>query len=86
MIMILSFLFYVFVFYLGYKLLFEFILPLVRTTRQVRRGFRDMNQRMRTATTLLQSDLEADHFEHRRRLSDLNFWAVGPPREGFVRI
>ncbi|MFL5739037.1 MAG: hypothetical protein ACJ75B_02380 [Flavisolibacter sp.] len=58
MIMILSFLFYVFVFYLGYKLLFEFILPLVRTTRQVRRGFRDMNQRMRQHTEGFQNRSE----------------------------
>ena len=59
MIMILSFLFYVFVFYLGYKLLFEFILPLVRTTRQVRRGFRDMNQRMQQHTESFQNRNEA---------------------------
>ncbi|HWJ26633.1 MAG TPA: DUF4834 family protein [Flavisolibacter sp.] len=44
--MILSFLFYVFVFYVGYKLLFDFIIPIFRTTRQVRRGFKQMHQQM----------------------------------------
>ena len=44
--MILSFLFYVLVFYVGYKLLFDFIIPIFRTTRQVRRGFKQMHQQM----------------------------------------
>src|SRR5581483_5804156 len=57
----------------------------MRTFRALK-SIGDMNARMRTATRLLQTDLEADHFEHRRRLSDANFWTIGPPREGFVRI
>ncbi len=43
----------------------------------------DMEERLRTATTLLRRDLAADHFEGRRRLSDPGF---GTPREGFFRI
>lgn len=44
--MILSFLFYAFIFYVGYKLVFDFIIPIFRTTRQVRRGFKQMHQQM----------------------------------------
>src|SRR5262249_52394036 len=50
------------------------------------KGIGDMNQRLRTASALLRSDLEADHFGGRRRLSDTHFWTMGPPREGFFRI
>ncbi len=45
--MILRLIFYIFLFYLGYKLLFEFIIPLFKTTRQVKRGFRNMQEQMR---------------------------------------
>lgn len=44
--MILRFLFYAFLFYLAYRLLFDLVLPIYRTTRQVRRGFREMQDRM----------------------------------------
>src|SRR5262245_41908564 len=46
----------------------------------------DMNARMRTAAIVLQRDLQADHFEGRRRVSDPNFWLLGPPSQGFFRI
>jgi prepilin-type N-terminal cleavage/methylation domain-containing protein len=46
----------------------------------------DMEERLRTAATILRQDLAADHFEGRKRLSDSNFWNYGPPREGFFRI
>lgn len=42
----LAFLFYVFLAYLLYKLVFSFILPLYRTTRRIRKGFREMHERM----------------------------------------
>lgn len=45
----------------------------------------DMEERLRTASVELRRDLNADHFEGRRRLSDPNFWYV-PVREGFFRI
>jgi hypothetical protein len=38
----LLFLFYFFLAYMAYQLIFNFILPIYRTTKQVRRGFRDM--------------------------------------------
>lgn len=31
---------------MAYRLIFDFVLPIYRTTRQVRRGFRDMQERM----------------------------------------
>src|SRR3954469_22645831 len=46
----------------------------------------DLNDKLRTAATALRRDLNADHFEGRRRLSDPGFWSQGPPREGFFRI
>jgi hypothetical protein len=42
----LSYIFYFFLAYLAYQLVFKFILPIYRTTRQVKRGFRDMKERM----------------------------------------
>jgi type II secretory pathway pseudopilin PulG len=46
----------------------------------------DMNEKLRTTSTILRRYLSADHFEGRKRLSDANFWKDGPPREGFLRI
>ncbi len=50
----------------------------------------DMDERLRSAVTILRRDLSADHFEGKRRPSDRDFWGSdyyqGPPREGFLRI
>jgi type II secretory pathway pseudopilin PulG len=51
----------------------------------------DMNEKLRTTTTLLRRYLSADHFSGRKRLSDVDFWSdtggnFGPPAEGFFRI
>lgn len=46
----------------------------------------DMNTRLRVATSTLRRLLAADHFEGRKRMSDLSFWADGPPKSGFFRI
>ncbi|HYK54964.1 MAG TPA: hypothetical protein VEV15_00675 [Flavisolibacter sp.] len=32
-----------------YKLVFNFIIPVYRTTKQVKKGFKEMNERMRQA-------------------------------------
>ena len=45
--MILSFLFFTFVAYLVFKLVFDFLLPVYKTTRQMRQKFREMNEQMR---------------------------------------
>jgi hypothetical protein len=39
-------LFYLFLAYILYKLIFSFIIPIYRTTRQVKKGFREMQERM----------------------------------------
>ncbi|HEV7333933.1 MAG TPA: hypothetical protein VGN63_23065 [Flavisolibacter sp.] len=44
--MILSFLFYAFLLYLLFKLVVNFILPVYRTTKQVKKSFREMQQKM----------------------------------------
>ena len=44
--MILSFLFYTFLFYVLYKLVVNFIIPVYRTTKQVKKSFRDMQEQM----------------------------------------
>ena len=42
----LAFLFYCFLAYLAYNIIFKFIIPVYRTTKQVKKGFRDMQERM----------------------------------------
>jgi prepilin-type N-terminal cleavage/methylation domain-containing protein len=57
---------------------------------QTLKSIGDMEERLRTAATLLRRDLSADHFEGKRRTSDNAFWDTnhwqGPPREGFIRV
>ena len=45
-----SLLFYAFLVYLLYRLIFSFIIPLYRTTRQVKKSFRNMQEQMRQQT------------------------------------
>ena len=42
----LRFLFYAFLIYLAYRLVFHFIIPVYKTTRQVKKQFREMHSRM----------------------------------------
>jgi len=42
----LLFLFYFFLAYMAYRLVFDFLLPIYRTTKQVRRGFQNMQDQM----------------------------------------
>jgi len=42
----LLFLFYFFLAYMAYQLIFNFVLPIYRTTKRMRRGFRDMQDHM----------------------------------------
>jgi prepilin-type N-terminal cleavage/methylation domain-containing protein len=46
----------------------------------------DLAANLRSATTILQQDLAANHFEASKRLSDADFWTDGPPEAGFFRI
>jgi prepilin-type N-terminal cleavage/methylation domain-containing protein len=57
----------------------------LETFRQLK-AIGDMQDELRTASNMLRSDLAADHFEGKRRLSDATFWTIGSPREGFLRI
>ena len=41
-----QFLLYFFIAYLLFQLIFKFILPIYRTTRQIKKGFREMQERM----------------------------------------
>jgi Sec-independent protein translocase protein TatA len=47
---------YAFLIYLGYKIIFEFIIPVYRTTRQVKKQFREMNERMKEHMRQQQGD------------------------------
>lgn len=47
---ILRFLFYAFLLYLAFRLVFDFIIPVVKTTRRIRKGFREMHDRMNQST------------------------------------
>jgi len=42
----LRYLFYAFLIYLAYRLVFHFIIPIYKTTRQVKKQFREMHSRM----------------------------------------
>src|SRR4051812_7826424 len=46
----------------------------------------DMNEKLRATGQLLRRNLERDHFEDKKRVSDPDFWKDGPPRQGFLRI
>ncbi|MER3464770.1 MAG: hypothetical protein C4329_10540 [Chitinophagaceae bacterium] len=61
------FIFYFFLCYLLYRLIFNFILPIYRTTRQVKRSFRDMNERMQGAGN---NNQQAPHPEEKKRNTD----------------
>src|SRR2546423_1073885 len=56
------------------------------TTFRDLKAIGDMEERLRTVSTLMRSDLTADHFDGRRRLSDPQFWVQGPPTQGYFRI
>ena len=43
---ILRFLFYAFLLYLAFKLVFDLVIPVYRTTRKLKKGFREMQQKM----------------------------------------
>ena len=44
--MILSFLFFTFLAYLLFRVIFDFVIPIYKTTKKVKRTFREMNERM----------------------------------------
>ncbi|WP_336514937.1 hypothetical protein [Pollutibacter soli] len=44
--MIIRYIFYAFLVYLGYRFIVGFVIPVFKTTRQVKRQFRDIQERM----------------------------------------
>ena len=44
--MILRFLFFLIIAYILYRFLFDFVIPIYRTTKQVKKNFREMHDRM----------------------------------------
>ena len=42
----LRYLFFAFLIYLAYRLVFHFVIPIYKTTRQVKKQFREMHSRM----------------------------------------
>jgi prepilin-type N-terminal cleavage/methylation domain-containing protein len=46
----------------------------------------DMNSSLRSATDILRADLAGDHFEGKRRVSDVAFWTAGPPEQGYFYL
>jgi prepilin-type N-terminal cleavage/methylation domain-containing protein len=46
----------------------------------------DLQEKLRTASSILRRDLSADHFEGKKRLSDPNLLRTAPPQQGFFRI
>jgi hypothetical protein len=44
--MLLRYLFYAFLIYLAYRLVFHFIIPIYKTTKQVKKQFREMHSQM----------------------------------------
>ena len=47
--MILSFLFYAFLVYVLFKLVVNFVIPIYKTTKRVKKSFREMQQKMQEA-------------------------------------
>jgi type II secretory pathway pseudopilin PulG len=57
----------------------------VKTFRDLK-ALGDMDERLRAGNAQILTDLQADHFEGKKRLGDPNFWQSGPPAAGFFRI
>lgn len=53
--MLLRYLFYLFLIYLAYRVIFGLIIPLYKTTKQVKKQFREMHNRMQDQMNQQQS-------------------------------
>jgi len=54
--------FELFVLYLLYKLIFDFIIPVAKTTKQVKRQFNDMSNRMQDTMKQQQDQQQTNNF------------------------
>ena len=59
--MIFKLLFYLFLAYLGYKLIFNLIIPVYRTTRKLKKGFREMQEKMQQQANQQQEQAQRPH-------------------------
>jgi prepilin-type N-terminal cleavage/methylation domain-containing protein len=46
----------------------------------------ELSEKLRFITQTLRSDLQSNHFEYGRKLSDGDFWRDGPPKVGYFRL
>jgi hypothetical protein len=64
MMEILRFLFYAFLLYLAFRLIFDFIIPVYKTTKRVRKGFKEMHERMNQHTEQYQQNTYAQQTQN----------------------
>ena len=57
--MLLRYLFYAFLIYLAYRLVFHLIIPIYKTTKQVKKQFREMHSRMEDHINQQQANQQA---------------------------
>src|SRR5207244_2486385 len=50
------------------------------------KGIGDMEEKLRTATSILRHDLQFVYFRPNKKISDPKFFFNGPPTEGYLRI
>jgi prepilin-type N-terminal cleavage/methylation domain-containing protein len=46
----------------------------------------ELTEKLRFITQTLRADLRSRHFENGRKLSDPDFWKIGPPKSGYFRL
>ncbi|MCU7550697.1 DUF4834 family protein [Chitinophagaceae bacterium LB-8] len=72
-----SILFYGFLIYLLYRLVFNFIIPIYRTTRQVKKSFRAMHEQMNQHQHQQQGNGSDTQTQQQNKGKDLNTDNVG---------
>ncbi|HWN89264.1 MAG TPA: DUF4834 family protein [Chitinophagaceae bacterium] len=70
----LRYLFYAFLIYLAYRLIFHFIIPIYKTTKQVKKQFREMSARMNSTDGYSRVD---DHHINQQQANQQTM----PPRQ-----
>lgn len=65
-----SILLYIFLTYLLYRLVFNFIIPIYKTTRQVKKGFRDMHERMQQHTSSTSTSQSSENGKTTQRVGE----------------
>src|SRR5205814_6983667 len=55
-------------------------------TFRVLKGVGDMEEKLRTAVSIMRRDLTAQHFVPNKSISDSHFYDKNPPDQGYLRI